>query len=601
MRKLPPPPQRKKRPEGDSVKLYKRLLTYSFPYWRAFLIAILANIAYSGVDALFTYLMKPLLDKGFVKPDPHFLRWIPIVIIFLFLLRSAMDLLGSYAMAKVGRSVVMGFRVKVFERLLQLPCRFYDHTSSGQLLSLIIYNAAQISSACTNAVTQFVQSAFLAIGLIIVMFVISWQLSLMLLLCAPVVAITVKLSSKRLRNLSHGSQEAMGDISSVTEEAVENYRVVRTFGGEAYEMKKFLKVTKTSMQKEMKIVVTKAMGSSGVQLMGVVILAGMIYFATTRTGHNTLTAGGFTAIMAAMMSLLRPVKQLTELNAIIQRGLAGAETIFDVLDEPAEKDTGTLVVPRVKGEIAYKNVCFSYGKSDSHVLHNINLNVKPGESVALVGRSGSGKSTFVSLLPRFYDILSGEIVIDGKNIFDYKLTNLREQFALVSQQVSLFNDSIANNIAYGNLGRDVSEEEIVKAAEAAHAMEFIKDMPEGIHTLIGENGVLLSGGQRQRIAIARAILKNAPILILDEATSALDTESERHIQAALVEVMRNRTTLVIAHRLSTIESVDKIVVLDNGHVVEVGNHKELLALSGHYAKLHRMQFQEPQAHVAMEL
>ncbi|MBY0378615.1 MAG: lipid A export permease/ATP-binding protein MsbA, partial [Gammaproteobacteria bacterium] len=560
-------PALKRKPTGDSMALYKRLTTYSKQYWPWFIVAIGANIAYSGIDALFTYLMKPLLDKGFVQHDVTFLKWLPLLIIGLFALRSLMNLLGDYTMSKIARNIVLTFRQQIFDKLLHLPCRYYDQESSGQLLSLIVYNAAQVSSACTNALTQFVQSGFLALGLLIVLFTLSWQLSLLLLITGPVVAIAVKLSSKRLRELSRKTQDSMANIAHVAEEAIEGYRVVRIFGGETYEKKKFYKAVKSSMNQELKIIVAKAAGTSSVQMVGILVLALLIYFATSKlgTGHQ-LTAGGFAAMIAAMLALLKPVKDLTTLNALIQRGLAGAETIFEMLDNPDERDEGQYETARVQGAIEFKQVSFAYTAAVGPVLQDISFKIHPGQVVALVGRSGSGKSTIASLLPRFYDVEQGSIAIDGINLFDYKLKNLRQQFALVSQHVSLFNDSIANNIAYGCLERDVSDEEIRAAAKAAHAMEFIDQLPEGLNTLIGENGVLLSGGQRQRLAIARALLKDAPILILDEATSALDSESERYIQAALEAVMKNRTTLVIAHRLSTIESADNIIVMDASRI-----------------------------------
>lgn len=584
----------KKRPDGDPWAIYKRLLGYGRVYWLMFLFAVIANVAYSAIDSLFAYLLKPLIDKGFVAPDPSFLKIIPLLVILLFVLRSVANLAGNYYMAWVGRKVIMRFRQEIFEHLLHLPCRFYDNSSSGQLLSMIVYNSAQVAAACTDALTTLVQSGCLAIGLLAVMFSISWQLTLLFFITVPVIAMTIKFSGRRLRNLNHNVQDAMGTIAHTAEEAIEGYKVIRMFGGEAYEKQKFAESVQRNFRRELKVVVTKAVSVSGVQLVAVCGLAAMIFLGTSQSMHASLTAGGFTALMAAMMALLKPMKNLTTVNATIQRGLAGAESIFQLLDEAKEKDEGDLQVDRVKGSLAYNNVSFNYGVTENITLENINFTVEAGETVALVGRSGSGKSTLVNLLPRFYDIEKGTIEIDGNDIFDYQLGSLRQQFAIVSQHVILFNDTIANNIAYGKLGKNSSREDITEAAQAAHAMEFIKDLPEGLDTVIGENGILLSGGQRQRIAIARAILKNAPILILDEATSALDTESERHIQAALEAVMRNRTTLVIAHRLSTIESADKIIVLNQGKIIEEGTHQELLFQKGHYEKLHMLQFKEPQ-------
>jgi subfamily B ATP-binding cassette protein MsbA len=580
------------KPQGSGWEVYKRLIKYVKPFLGTFLVAIVANIAFSGIDSTFAYLLKPILNKGFIKPDPIFLRWIPLLIIGLFVLRSIMNLVGSYCMSLVARSVVMGLRRNIFDHFLRLPCSFYDHNSSGQLLSLLVYNAAQISSSTTNAVITLVQSGALVIGLLVVMFSISWQLSLVFLATIPIIAALVKLSSIRMRRLSRNAQEAMGSITHVTEETLEGYKVVRTFGGEEYEQKKFHKATEGQIGWELKLVIIGALSDSSVQLIGVSALATMIFMATNHIGVGHMSAGGFTAVVASMMALLKPMRNLTSVNATIQRGLAGAESIFALLDEPIEQDSGTKSVDRVAGHIEYKNVHFEYKQNDKRVLHNISVKVPAGKCYALVGRSGSGKSTFVSLLPRFYDITEGEITIDGMNVFDIKLSDLRRQFAQVSQHVTLFNDTIANNIAYGCHDKPVTEADIIAAATAAHAMEFIEKLPNGIHTRVGENGVLLSGGQRQRIAIARAILKNAPILILDEATSALDTESERHIQAALDEVMKNRTTLVIAHRLSTIENADCILVMDHGHIVEMGTHAELMAKQNYYYRLYTMHFQD---------
>ncbi|MAZ39008.1 MAG: lipid A export permease/ATP-binding protein MsbA [Legionellales bacterium] len=582
-----------KKPKGDSVQIYKRLLSYGKYYLGAFAIAMLANILYSAVDSLFAYLLKPILNKGFVSPDPVFLKYIPITIILLFVFRAAMNLIGSYSMGLVARSIVMKFRQQLFAHFLHMPSSFFDKSSSGQLLAMLVYNAAQVSSACTDAVTTIIQSGALVIGLTVVMASISWQLTLVFFISIPFIAIVVKLCSKYLRVVSRNAQNSIADITHVAEEAIEGYRVVRTFSGEGYEIDKFNQVTKNNVNWELKAVIFKAINTSSVQLIGVSVLAVMIYLATQHLiGGEPLSAGGFTAVMAAMMGMLKPMRNLTSVSATIQKGLAGAESIFDVLDLAPEKDTGNIQLERVAGQVEFDNVSFSYNNAHQ-VLSNISFTVAPGEIVALVGHSGSGKSTLASLLTRFYDIQQGHIRIDEHDIFDIQLADLRKQFALVTQHVTLFNDTIANNIAYGMDIEKVSEKQIISAAESAYAKEFIDRLPEGIHTIVGENGVLLSGGQRQRLAIARAILKDAPILILDEATSALDTESERYIQAALEVVMKNRTTIVIAHRLSTIENADKIIVMEHGKMVESGKHIELLNdETSVYRKLYMMQFQE---------
>ncbi len=584
----------RKRPQGNAWQVYKRLLAYGKSYWVAFVVAVAANACYSAVDSTYVYLLKPLLNKGFINPDVKFLAWLPFIIIGLFLIRSAMNLIGNYSMGLVARSIVMSFRQQLFAHLLHMPASFFDRSSSGQLLSMLVYNAAQLSAACTDSITILIQNGALVLGLLIVMFSISWQLTLIFLVTGPLLAIVVKLCSRHLRNLSRKSQEAMAEITHVAEEALEGYKVVRTFGGEAYEIQKFNRATAKNMYWELKLVILKAINDSSVQMVGISVVAVMVYLATKPHGAHALSAGSFTAVIAAMMATLKPMRNLTSVNGTIQRGLAGAESIFEVLDMPTELDKGDMSVARVNGKIEYRNVSLNYDRSDQQVLSNINLQVAPGQTVALVGRSGSGKTSMVSLLPRFYDRSAGEIYIDDINIFDIKLADLRKQIALVTQHVTLFNDTIANNIGYG---LDATEAEVIQAAKAAYAMEFIEKLPDGIHTLVGENGVLLSGGQRQRIAIARAILKDAPILILDEATSALDTESERYIQAALEAVMKDRTTLVIAHRLSTIENADLIIVLENGHIVEQGTHKTLIQQGGAYCMLHQLQFTEPKTAV----
>lgn len=575
----------------NSFYIYKRLLTYSRRYWLAFLLGILGTMLLSGVDAGFAWGIKPILDKGLIARQPSFMHWLPIIIIGAFLMRGVASFMSNYFMALVGRNVVMQFRQDIFSHLLKLPARFYDRSSSGQLLSAIIYNVDQVAKASTDALVTVVQQTGLIVGLLVVMVVTSWQLSILFFVTAPIIAWIARYSSKRMRGLSVSVQKSMGSITHIAEESIEGYKVIRIFGGENYEVEKFNGATLKNRYRELKMIATNTIASSGVQLIGSFVIAITVYLAAAKL--TNITAGGFIAMIAAMFALLKPMKDLTTVNSTIQKGIAAAESIFLLLDEPAEKDTGTKVLSRAKGAITYRNVNFSYSP-DRPVLQQIDFKVEPGQTIALVGRSGSGKSTLVSLLPRFYDGYTGQILIDGIDTQELKLADLRNQFALVSQSVTLFNDTIAHNIAYGRLS-DVSEAEIIAALEAAHAMEFVKNLPEGINTLVGENGVLLSGGQRQRLAIARALLKDAPILILDEATSALDTEAERHIQAALDSLMRNRTTVVIAHRLSTVESADKILVLDAGQIIESGTHAELLTLDGYYAKLYRMQFREVDA------
>lgn len=573
---------------SNGFHLYKRLLGYARHYWVAFAFGIVGTMVEQGITAGFTGVMKPLLDKGFIDRDPVFIHWLPIGIVLAFLVRGAAGFLSSYCMGSAGRNVVMRFRQEIFAHLLRLPARFYDNTSSGQLLSTIIYNVEQVAKASTDALLTIVQESCFIIGLIVVMLHTSWRLSLIFLVTVPVITTIARYSSKRMRKLSSNVQNTMGGLTHVAEEAIEGYKVIRTFGGEEYEINKFNAVTEKNRYRELKIIATNTLATYGVQLVAGIVVAIMIHLATLNTAH--ITAGGFVAMIAAMLALLKPMRNLTSVSNTIQKGIAAADSIFALLDKEAEQDQGTQRMTRARGALEYHGVSFAY-QADKTVLQNISFQVQPGQTIALVGRSGSGKSTLVNLLPRFYDNFTGKICIDDIDIRDLRLDDLRQQFAFVSQHVVLFNDTIAHNIAYGKFATS-SEAEIRHAAEAAHAMEFIDKLPDGLNTMVGENGVLLSGGQRQRIAIARALLKNAPILILDEATSALDTEAERHIQAALEELMHNRTTLIVAHRLSTIEKADKIIVIDNGHMLELGAHEELLMRQGYYAKLHNMQFSE---------
>lgn len=576
----------KKHHSIKTTVLYKRLLSYVKPFWTVLALGIGANILYAGIDAGFTYMMRPFLDKGLIHLDMAFVKNIPLIVLFGVTLRGLVSSIGSYCMTWVARSVVKVLRQRVFSHILRLPVDYYDEATSGQMLSKILYDVEQVAQVSADALTDFVQNVCLVIFLLTVMMIICWQLSLMFLLTVPFVGLIVNYTNKRVRRISHKVQQTMGEVTEIASEAIEGYKVVRVFGGTQYEQNKFDKATEHSRHNDMKVAVSKALNVSGVQSVIGIAIALIIMAAIQLSTYIVITAGSFVAIIVAMLQLIKPMKTLTTLNATIQRGLAGAESVFNLLDMPLEKDGGLVLAEKARGQLQFKQISFAYREGPT-VLHEVSFTIEAGTSVALVGHSGSGKTTLASLLPRFYELTQGTILLDDIPLSALNLESVREQMALVSQNVTLFNDTLANNIAYGRPGS--SRQQIITAAKQAYADEFISLLPDGYDTRIGENGILLSGGQRQRIAIARAILKDAPILILDEATSALDSESEYYIQAALEHVMNKRTTIVIAHRLSTIKKVDKIVVMSHGRIVEQGTHHQLLELKGHYAQLYNVQ------------
>jgi len=570
---------------------FRRLWPMIVPFKTGLIVSAIALVLNAASDTFMLSLLKPLLDDGFGKTESSVLKWMPLVVIGLMVLRGVTSYVSSYCISWVSGKVVMHMRRRLFSHMMGMPVTFFDQQSTGTLLSRITYDSEQVASSASGALITVIREGASIIGLFILMFWYSWQLSLILIVLAPIVSFAIRFVSKRFRNISKNMQNTMGHVTTSAEQMLKGHKEVLMFGGQKVETERFDKVSNRMRQQGMKLVSASSISDPVIQFIASLALAFVLYAASFPSIMETLSAGTITVVFSSMIALMRPLKSLTNVNAQFQRGMAACQTLFAILDSEQEKDEGKMVIERSKGDVVFHNVTFTYAGRDTPALRNINLTIPAGKTVALVGRSGSGKSTLASLITRFYEIQEGEIMIDGHDIHDYTLASLRNQVALVSQHVYLFNDTIANNIAYART-EDYTREDIEKAARMAHAMDFISKMDKGLDTLIGENGVLLSGGQRQRIAIARALLRDSPILILDEATSALDTESERAIQSALDELQRDRTSLVIAHRLSTIEKADEIVVVEDGCIVERGPHAELLQKKGIYAQLHKMQFGE---------
>ncbi|WP_299664602.1 lipid A ABC transporter ATP-binding protein/permease MsbA [uncultured Psychromonas sp.] len=568
--------------------ILKRLVSYIKEFKLALFGGIIGMIGYAAVDMALIWSLQPLIDDGFTGKDPSVLEMMPYFVVIVIGLRGVSAFLSSYCMAWVGTHVVMKLQRQLFSQLILLPISFFDKTNTGDLLSKITYDASQVSNAASNALVKIFREGATVIGLVGLMFYQSWQLSLVFFVVAPIVGIAISVVSKRFRKISKNLQNAMGLVTTSSEQMLKGHKEVLMFGGQKVENEKFKKVSNTVRSQNMKMASANAISVPVIQTIASFALAFVLYLATFPQIMDTLSSGTFVVIISSMMALMKPIKNVTQVNNEIQKGISASTSLFNMLDMTQAKDEGTYDAERVKGDISIDNIVFTYPTAEKPALNQVSFEVKSGQSVALVGRSGSGKSTIANLLTRFYDIDSGVIRLDGKNIEEYRLTSLRSQVAIVSQNVHLFNDTIANNIAYASEGK-FSEQDIIDAATTAHAMEFINGFPDGLNTIIGENGAMLSGGQRQRLAIARALLRDAPILILDEATSALDTESERHIQSALDELQKNRTSIVIAHRLSTIEHADQILVIDHGKIVEQGTHAELLAQGKIYHSLNQMQ------------
>ncbi|CAH1520330.1 lipid A ABC transporter ATP-binding protein/permease MsbA [Vibrio owensii] len=569
---------------------FKRLWQFIRLYKSGIIVAVIALVINALSDTYMISLLKPLLDEGFGNAESDFLRTLPLIVFAMMFIRGVSGFVSTYCLSWVSGNVVMQIRRMVFNHFMHMPVSYFDKEKTGNLLSRITYDSEQVSAATSQALVSIVREGASIIGLLVLMFYNSWQLSLVLFAVAPVVAWGIGIVSKRFRKISKNMQTMMGHVTASAEQMLKGHKVVLSYGGQDIEGKRFEKVSNQMRQQSMKLVTAQAAANPIIQMIASIAIVVVLYLASIDSIKDQLTPGTFTVVFSAMFGLMRPLKALTNVTSQFQRGMAASQTLFALVDLEPEKNEGKFTVERANGDVAVKDVSFTYEGAEKPALENVSFDIPKGKTVALVGRSGSGKSTIANLFNRFYDVSSGSITLDGHDIRDYELKNLREQFALVSQNVHLFNDTIANNIAYATEDQ-YTREDIERAAKLAHVTEFVSKMEDGLDTMIGENGASLSGGQRQRVAIARALLRDAPVLVLDEATSALDTESERAIQSALDELQKDKTVLVIAHRLSTIENADEILVVDEGSIVERGNHAELIAKKdGAYAQLHRIQF-----------
>ncbi len=572
----------------SSWAIYRRLLRYAKPYVGVFMIGVLGMLLFAATESALAYLVKQFLNGAFVKKNPAILWKVPIAVVVLFSLRGIGDYVANYYPSWVGRQVIKGLRRDVFAHYLRLPTAYLDRQQSGHMLSKLTNNIELVAGAATTAAISLMGDSLTLIGLLITLFYMNWRLACFCIAAAPVIGWLMQIANRSFRRYSTRIQNSMGDITRVSKEAIDAHRLIKIFNAEDHQIDRFEQVNELNRASNMKLVRAKSISNPVVQCIASIALASVLYVAIRQVFTHNMQVDEFLGFLTALMLIPSPLRSLVNVGGPLQQGIAAGQSVFELLDQPTEGSGGGRAIERARGEIEFRHVSFTYGSEKGPVLHDVSFRVNPGETVALVGRSGSGKTTLVSLVPRFYDVQQGTVLLDGVDVRDYRLTDLRAQISLVSQDVILFNDTIRNNIAFN--ATDKSQAQVEDAARAANVMEFVAQQPQGFETPLNDRGQNLSGGQRQRISIARALLKDSPVLILDEATAALDNESERRVQQELALLMKGRTTLVIAHRLSTVEGADRIIVLDQGRIVEMGNHHELLSLGGLYAALHGMQF-----------